>query len=385
MQDHRKILFLPRWYPNKYDVQNGVFIQKHAQAAAVNNEVVVLFAAPSPIHLQTIKSQKGNLTEVFVYYKATSFRGLNFIKYQLSLFKGWRFVTNEGFYPDICHVNMLSRPVVLALWIKWRLSIPFIISEHWSGYVTGQFEKLSWLKRRFIHLMTRKATLVTAVSEFHKEAMIRCGLRNDVKILPNVVEVLPDAWKLQPVGNRFRYLVVADLRDDIKNVSGVILAFRDVHKTEPMTELMIVGDGKDRKILQSSLTPPSGQTGGVRAVSFLGEISNEEVLKIIPTAHVLIVNSRIETFSVVTLEAILSGRPVIATRCGGPEQFINEQNGILIEKDNDEQLGEAMLRIKNNYSHYAPEKVRNSVPNIYGLESVNALLSGFYSVAIRHL
>lgn len=381
MQHHRKILFLPRWYPNKYGVQNGVFIQKHARAAAVNNEVVVLFAAPSPTGSQTVKSQHGNLTEVFVYYKSGSFRWLNFIRYLFSLFKGWSLVSNSGFRPDSCHVNMLLRPAMLALWLKWRYGIPYILTEHWSGYVTGQFEKQSFLKKALTRFVASRAAVVTAVSGTLKEAMSRCGLNGNIRILPNVAEALPGAWKQKPVSDIFRFIVVADLNDEIKNVSGVIRAFIEVRKQQPEVELVIVGDGKDRKMLESSLTPPSGQTGGVQAISFLGEKSNEEVLKIIPAAHVLIVNSRIETFSVVTLESILSGRPVIATRCGGPEQFINEQNGVLVEKDNDKQLAEAMIQMKNNFSQYPSEKVKDSLPNNYELKSVADLLSNLYADA----
>ncbi len=376
MQRHRKILFLPRWYPTDYDLQNGVFIQKHARAAALSNEVVVLLASPASGPSRFSRKSTGNLTEVILYYNKTSFFLLNLLNYVGAIYNGWRIIRKSGFKPNITHVNMLARPALLALWLKWRYGVPFIISEHWSGYATGEFEKLPWLKKRFVHYAARKAAFITAVSEFHKQAMIRCGHGNDIKILPNVAEVLPDAWKQSPVGERFRYLVVADLRDDVKNVSGVIRAFAEVFKKEPVTELMIVGDGKDR----DSLTRLA-KAEGVQSVSFLGEKSNEEVLKIIPTAHVLIVNSRIETFSVVTLEAIFSGRPVIATRCGGPEQFINEQNGILIEKENGEQLAEAMIQMKKSYVKYSPERVRSSVPDKFSVNSIGSEINEFYQEA----
>lgn len=41
-----------------------------------------------------------------------------------------------------------------------------------------------------------------------------------------------------------------------------------------------------------------------------------------------VLNSNFETFSVVTAEALAYGKPVIATRCGGPEEFVNKIMGI---------------------------------------------------------
>ena len=47
----------------------------------------------------------------------------------------------------------------------------------------------------------------------------------------------------------------------------------------------------------------------------------------------LVVPSRRETFSLVTAEALASGTPVVATRCGGPEEILTEETGQLTEVD----------------------------------------------------
>ncbi len=374
MQYPRNTLFLPRWYPSQNDMQNGVFIQKHARAAAMKNKVVVLYAIATNGESRITDSNYGNLREVIIYYAAGHISLLNFITSVKALFAIWRYVRRSGFQPDVCHLNVSGRQSLLALWINRKYSVPFIISEHWSGFISGQYEMQSFLKRLFTAYVFRKAALVTVVSETLKRAIINCGLRKDIKLLPNVVNVQPDAWKLHPVNAKFRFLAVADLKDEIKNISGIIRAFSEVHKNEPTAELMIVGEGKDRGMLESLVRNLKLEA----ACHFTGIKSNDEVLKIIPTAHVIIVNSRIETFSVITLEAIFSGRPVIATRCGGPEQFINERNGILIEKDNPDELKNAMLSIKKNYSKYSPHQVKESVPACYDMESIGRLLDGYY-------
>lgn len=370
-----KILFLPRWYPAEGDRQNGVFIRKHALAAALRHKVAVLYAEPTTSERKIEFAETGNLTEVIVYYHTSFLKPVSILLYCAAMWKGWKFIRQSGFAPDICHVHVLNRPALPALWLKWRKGIPYLISEHWSGYITGKFEQRGLASGLFTAFAIKHAAMVTVVSETLKAGMLKCGLKADYRLLPNVVEVAPDAWKKTLPYEKFRYLVVADLREDVKNISGVIRAFTSVHANDNRTELLIAGDGPDRKFLETLTEKKS------LPVSFAGKLSNEEVLQIITTAHALIINSRIETFSVVTLEAIFSGKPVISTRCGGPEQFINNQNGILIDINNDAQLEAAMKQIKENYAAYQPENVRNSVPDIYRMEEIANSMSNYYREA----
>lgn len=373
-----KVLFLPRWYPSDSDRQNGVFIQKHARAVALLNEVVVLYAEVSSVKKATEIVKAGNLTEVIVYYKASFLKPLSVLLYLKALFSGWKKIRQTGFFPHLTHVHVLNRPALLALWLKWKHKIPFILSEHWSGYVTGKFEQRGIASGLFTLFVIKQAETVTVVSETLKAGMLKSGLSAGYRIIPNVVEVLPDAWKQQQA-DIFRFLIVADLRDEIKNISGILRAFAIFYQTESQAELIIAGDGPDRQMLELLARDAS------LPVHFRGSLTNEEVLNLIPSAHVVIINSRTETFSVVTLEAIFSGRPVISTRCGGPEQFIHAQNGMLIETDNDRQLADAMLKMKLIYTDFLPETVKNSIPNReqYSFEGVAKSFQSCYDEAVR--
>jgi glycosyltransferase involved in cell wall biosynthesis len=91
----------------------------------------------------------------------------------------------------------------------------------------------------------------------------------------------------------------------------------------------------------------------------------------------VIINSNVETFSVVTGEALALGKPVIATRCGGPEAFIVPGNGVLIAPKDDEGLSEAMIAMAADHAHYTPATVRGSVS---GRFSPQAIANGFTSV-----
>jgi glycosyltransferase involved in cell wall biosynthesis len=54
----------------------------------------------------------------------------------------------------------------------------------------------------------------------------------------------------------------------------------------------------------------------------------------------------------VCIEALSQGLPTIATVCGGPEEFVNDSNGILIPAENTDAMAKAMIEMYENYSHY---------------------------------
>ncbi len=87
----------------------------------------------------------------------------------------------------------------------------------------------------------------------------------------------------------------------------------------------------------------------------MGRLPNVEVLRIMAQAGFVVINSNVETFSVVTGEALALGKPVIATRCGGPEAFIDEANGFLIPTANDAELANAMQQMVKEHARFDPD------------------------------
>ena len=70
-----KVVFLARWYPHKYDPMFGLFVQRHAEAATLYNDVSVIYVHPDPNASQAFelerREEKG-VDVVRVYYKKTN-------------------------------------------------------------------------------------------------------------------------------------------------------------------------------------------------------------------------------------------------------------------------------------------------------------------------
>lgn len=361
-----RVLHVVKWFPNRYDVQNGVFIQKHIACTSAFAEVKILAWLSSESRTEIVESIENGLPITRHYFKQKTT-----ISYKHSAFRDYiRSHYNNKNLPDIVHLHIFSPDLILVQnWAKKR-KIPVVISEHWSGYMRGIFAGLpAW--RKWAYKKLSKVNAVLPVSEFLKIQMEQNGIAANHIVVPNVVDENPHRPKKH---TKFTFLVVADFIDEVKNIRGILHAFAEVGAELPESELHIVGGGPDEKMI-AEIAANSAVSGQIK---LLGRLANEEVLNLMPACHLLINNSRIESFGVVVLEAHAAGIPVISTLCGGPNEWL-EGVDFPIEVDNQNQLQNAMkaaFAAKNETVVF--EKWRACLP-----EAVGGMLRVIYKEALR--
>lgn len=143
------VLFLSAWYPTPRDQMAGLFVQKHADA---------------------VRAQGADVRVVY-----TEAKGL---RYWHEMFRGLRALKREGWRPNVVQVNVLDKNGLLALWLWKRYRIPYIIVEHWSGYLPANFSFRGgwhgWLMRH----IAKQAQCILPVSQMLEDAMKKCGIQN---------------------------------------------------------------------------------------------------------------------------------------------------------------------------------------------------------------
>ena len=116
-----------------------------------------------------------------------------------------------------------------------------------------------------------------------------------------------------------------------------------VKKDTPACRFVIIGDAAppDLGNVLAELHRALDLGDTVRYVGFRAEVEQD-----LNCLDVFVLTSRSEGFSIATVEAMAAGLPVVATRCGGPEEIIRDgQDGLLVENDNPEAVAAGVRRL----------------------------------------
>lgn len=260
--------------------------------------------------------------------------------------------------PDLIHAHNFLYAGVIAQFLKDKYRVNYIITEHSSLFVRN---KLSNEKIKLIQDVAKKASKVTAVSSSFKN-ILREYAKTEIDLLPNIVDdFFFQKVLLSQETNQYIFLHVGNL-DKNKNQELLIKSFEKLAKLNSNVYLKIVGDGYMRRQLKFLTKKLSIE----KQVIFLGRINQENVRNEMMKSNCFILSSNVETFGVVLIEALACGLPLISTKCGGPEDIVNDGNGILIDVGSQLQLENAMLCMYKNAKNYDKETLISEADEKFG-------------------
>src|SRR5439155_3962197 len=124
----------------------------------------------------------------------------------------------------------------------------------------------------------------------------------------------------------------------------------------PGARLVVVGGGNREAHLRSRVR----ELGCEAHVRFYGRQPHEEIARWISASDVLCLPSQREGCPNVVLEALASGRPVVASNVGGVPELLEKDNGLLVPPGQPRLLGEALAAAVSR--DWCPEHLRSTVP-----------------------
>ena len=289
-----------------------------------------------------------------------------------------RYVRSEG-VPDIIHAQSNIYGGILAYRINKKFGVPYVITEHSTGYAR---DRISYRQRQLAADAVKNASRRFAVSEpFCDFLQNYFGLQNGSwEPLPNIVNRSFTEYPLSDSASntgKFVFVSIALLTPK-KGIRDLVNAFSRAFSHDKKVHLVIGGDGVERQQLEELVR----KLGLSTQVVFLGALSREQVLEQVEAADAFVSSSHYETFGVVVAEALALGKPVIATRCGGPESIVRNRDGILVAPANVEELAEAMKSMRENIEKYDSQEIRQACISRFGEATVTAILIENYKDAI---
>lgn len=289
-----RILLVSQMYPGPADPDLGVFVQR----------------------LELALRERGHELDLAVVDRRAGGR-----RRYLELLRDTRTAARRR-RPDVVYAHFLVPAGLIA---SLASDAPLVVTAHGQDVLNiGAIRGVRAATRRVV----RRAAAVVAVSDYLRrelEAKVP-EARGKTEVVDCGVDLERFRLEPRPAGAGPAFLCVGSLTER-KNVLRLARAFERLGEGS----LTFVGDG-----------PLRAQLEGRRGIVLAGRVPHDEVPQWIARADVVCGPSLVEPFGQALLEALACGRPVVATRIGGPPEFVPPEAGVLVDPADEEALADAL-------------------------------------------
>lgn len=378
------ILIIPSWYPAKAgDIGGSLFREQALALSKHGNKVGVI--APS---MHSLKDWKGIITKphstqfendkgVLTYRQ----QRVNYTPRLKGITRARRvgigirlvdkYIRDNGI-PDTIHVHSLINAGFIAYKIKQKYGVPYVVTEHSLAFALGLVDQKTINK---LQPVVKSAAKNIAVSGESKKLLENTFKIREWDYIPNTInnDFLETKLQVDSKDESFTFINIC-LLDRKKRADILIQSFAKSFKGNTNIKLKLGGDGP----IKSSLEKLAKCEGVSEQVNFLGALERGQVKEEVAKSDAFVLSSEYETFGVVVIEALALGKPVIATKCGGPESIIIPEVGYLVDKNSVESLAQGMRKLYKNRDEFSAEDIRKYCRKNFSEEAVTDKLTDIY-------
>jgi glycosyltransferase involved in cell wall biosynthesis len=400
-----KILLIPSWYPWPGNPLRGIFLREQAVAIGRSRpdwEIAVAVwgqrrytlslrhpfrstAVLADFLRSAIKAKKRYLLPNVCEYRRPTIEWTK--KWRQGNLKGQeracRMILKKAARDlgrlDLIHAHVAFPGGWIAMRLSQRFHLPYIVSEHMGDFPFREFRNADGTLKETISEPLRRARAVIAVSPSQAERIAAWGFPAP-RVIPNMVDgdfFKPDAAPKKN-GDTFVFFTLSAFKpakglEDLLNAAALCILQAD-GRGQPSIEIRIGGEGEMEEKLRSLAQRLSIEP----RVHWLGRLDRQRALEEYRGCDCFVQPSHLESFSIVALEALACGKPVIATRCGGPESFVSDANGILVPVKDPGELAHAMSEMVRSAAAFDSVAIRRDILETHSRESVCDRLAVLY-------
>lgn len=368
------ILIIARGYPTEKYKMNGIFEFDQAKALVQAGHKVIYAAVDVRSIRRWRKWGFESLNKEGVRIEAVNIPGGRIPKSILCKMRIWGLkklydrIEKKYGKVDIMHAHFTSSGFAAAK-LASETNLPLVITEHYSGINKKAIDRSLFDIAEYAY---NHADALIAVSPTFAEVITE-NFKKNVFYIPNVIDT--DLFLCTPRINdgKYNFVSVGNLipskRMDL-TMTAFYKAFRDIENVT----LTIFGAGSEKGKLDALIKEYKLDDKMV----LKGLQPRSEIAKHLNKSDCFVLASRSETFGVAYAEALSAGVPVIATNCGGPEEFVHKDNGILIEVDDIQGLTDAMLKMYSESDKFNREKISKEIVDKFSPETIAKRLTEIY-------
>lgn len=296
---------------------------------------------------------------------------------------------------QLIHCHALASMGLAAIKTADDLKLPLIGTFHTMAPLATQYVTRRKITRKIVSKIAWKLIknfykpfdLVTVPSNCIKKVLEEEGLKNEIKVVPNGLNLNRFNPRLSPspmktilgIPKEEKIVLVIGRMSEEKNVEVIIKAADLVNK-EVKTRFLIAGDGPARKkyekIAEKSSNPNS--------FLFTGFVSKYELPYLYSCCDLMATASTFETQGLTILEAMACGKPVVgANALAIPEAIKDGENGFLFTPFKEEECAEKIIRIlrMNEKERKKMSQKARKTAELYSIEKcTNKLLETYNSL-----
>lgn len=372
------ILIIPSWYPSPEHPYTGIFIKEQAVLMAKHhplhnigistwgsNHEPLLLTARQPLRAffklfrHLIKKQEEILPNCTEYFTPTYTWTRKLLQGNIrniiraNLENASEFEQQYGKI-DIIHAHTAHPGGYIAMEMAKKLNLPFLITEHMTPFPFPSYVQHGKISR-YISEPMRHADCIVCVSRYLQQKMKTLSI-NHTEVVHNFIDdqyFVPSQYTRQS-DDPIRLLFIGRLVRQ-KGVDILLQAFKNLSAHHPNTKLVIGGGGENSAVYQQL----AEQLGIDDRVTWLGDLDRQQVRAQLQTCDIFLLPSRHENNPVSLIEALACGKPIVTTRCGGPEELVTKSNGLVAEPGDAEDFATKTLEVIKAIVQYQPQLIRS--------------------------
>jgi len=379
------VLLTSRLYPNSSAPERGSFVHNQARFLAELCELEVL----SPIPFFPRLPGMGRWSDLGHVGAREEMDGLSvrFPRYfspprRLLFSSAWRsylraLEKSDTSPPDLIHAHLAYPDGRAAVEYGRRLGVPVIISVH--GHDVREIPQANRRWRQLVSEALVRADAVVASSRDARARVIELGADPArVYDIPQGVDCqhfVPTAGRKAGAGG-WRLLYAG--RFDPKKGLGVLIdAMHLLCKRRRDISLKLVG-GSRAGGTGELFSQQAHRLGIEDRVEFVDAQPWAEMPAVMAEPDLFVLPSFYDSFGIVLIEAMACGVPVVATRCGGPEDLVDDEVGRLVDVGDAAGLAAAIEEVLDDYSRFDRAALRRRAEETYDYRQVAARTLALY-------
>ena len=395
-------MFTDAYWPRVNGVTVSVDSFSHALVNEGHNVLIVCASYPEDANIPILFNKEQETIKKPRIVKIPSLPVFVSKEDRIAKFSKWNWVFKQVdvFNPDVIHVNTEMMIAEFGFWYARTHNLPAIYTFHtmWEEYAPNYFHMfpvflvkfvirgiLKNVLRRTYRVIVPTSQIEATVRKYKHDAvtyMLPTGI--ELKLFENEEATIEDfRVKFEeyfPQIKNKRILLFAGRIGKEKNIGFLLKILPDIIAKNPDVILLIAGDGPDLEYFQEE----ANRLGVEKYCVFSGYFDRKDLALVYAISDVFVFPSLTDTQGLVTLEAMLSGTPVVGIGVLGTLAIMGGDNGGFMVKNDTAEFTGRVLELLGDPELYRRKSLEAKVhARSWSIEELSKKLLEFYKITIN--